>query len=201
MSTERTPEVTSGGVPEPSLEAMQEKDPEELKRIRAEKKARLVRILARGFTHDKLHVDLPEHLYGEWIPNDPISILEAESIGFAVDTTYATKQRRGMHDHGDGRAVLGDCVYMVMLKEDKEIHDEIRREAFELANGKPGDIKATQTEERGFAEQSRGSGLPIVQESRSRQARKAELEAALRANAGADPGVTSTGSPAISQVT
>lgn len=199
MSQERAIETTAGTIPDASLAAAQEKDPEELKRIRAEKKARLVRVLARGYTNDRLTVDMPPGVYGEWILNDPLSIQAAEAIGFKMDTEIAKKQLAGVHDTGDGRSVVGDVVFMVMDSEDKELHEEIRREAFELANGKPGQERG-QKEEREFVADARAAGLPIVEESRNRTARKAELEAALRRNAGADPGVTATGSGPVQQV-
>lgn len=199
MSTERELATTST-IPAASLAAAQDSDPEALKAIRAEKKARLVRILSRGYTHDRLHVELPDNVHGEWIGNDQISILEAETIGFRVDTQYASKQLKGLHDVGDGRAVIGDVIFAIMDIEDKLLHEEIRREAFELANGKPGQVKAEQREERDFATSARRTGLPVVEESRNRAARKAELEAALRRNAGSNPGTVTTGSGPVEQV-
>lgn len=199
MSTERDI-MASGNIPAASLAAAQEQDSAAVRETREAKKARLTRILERGFVHDRLHVDLPDTLYGEWIGNDQASIMEAETLGFKMDYEYAGKQLRGMHDVGDGRAVIGDVVFMVMDREDKEIHEEIRREAFELANGKPGQARASQGEEKIFSEKARKEGLPIVQESQNRQARKAEIEAALRSRAGVDPGAISSGVPHVDQI-
>lgn len=201
MSTEREVMQTDGtSATMETLATAQERDPAAIKAIRDAKKAKLVRILQRGYAHDRIAVELPDTLYGEWIVNDQFSIHEAETIGFRIDTEYASKQLRGAHDVGDGRAVLGDCIFMVMDAEDKAIHDEIRREAFELANGKPGVERATQKEERDFAAIQRQQGLPVVEESRNRQARKAELEAVLRKRAGATPGVTETGSAPVQEI-
>ena len=175
-----------------TLKDAQERDPEDIKRLRADKKSRYARILDRGMIHDRLHVDLPEHLHGEWVSNDRISIIEMETLGFSIDRTHAAKMPVNRNDQGDGTAVIGDTIFMVCEKEDKEILDEIRREAFIAANGKPGDVRKSQREEKEFAASNQTLGLPVIEESRERTARKADIEAALRRNAQQDDSVRST---------
>src|SRR5690242_7548495 len=41
---------------------------------RAERKARLATILDRGFVQDRLTVELPPDVHGEWVRNDPLEI-------------------------------------------------------------------------------------------------------------------------------
>lgn len=164
-----------------SLSAALEKDPEEYKRIRAERKARFSRVLERGMIADRLKVDLPPNLWGEWIHNDLQSITEAKLLGFQIDTEYATK--RALHDQGDGMSVVGDCVYMVQDMEDHLLLEEIRRENYEAAHGKPSRAVRLQGEEKEFAGATRTLGLPTIEESATKQARRAELESALHQNA------------------
>lgn len=112
---------------------------------RAEKKARRAKVYDRGVIGDRLYVELPEGLYGEWVKNDVVEIHRKEGLGFKIDTEYA--KRRALHDKGDGASYVGDVVFMVCSKEDKEIIDEIRRERYEAThNPKSG----KQKEERDF---------------------------------------------------
>lgn len=164
-----------------SLSEALEKDPEEYKRLRAEHKSRFSRVLERGMIADRLQVDLPPSLWGEWVPRDKQSVYEKELLGFKVDTEYARK--RALHDQGTGESIVGDCVFMIQDIEDHNLLEEIRRENFEAANGKPGGTARLQGEEKEFVASSRTLGLPTIEESAAKLARKAELETALRKNA------------------
>lgn len=164
-----------------SLTEALEKDPEEYKRLRAERKTRFSRVLERGIIADRLQVDLPPTLWGEWVPRDKASIFEREMLGFKIDTEFATK--RALHDQGTGESIVGDCVFMVQDIEDHNLLEEIRKENFESANGKPGRAARLQGEEREFAAQSRTIGMPTIEESVAKSARKAELQAALQQRA------------------
>lgn len=158
-----------------SLKSALDKSPEE--GTRAEKKAKLVQILSRGMAVDRLRVDLPENLYGEWIPNDQAEIQRMELLYFKVDTEHAPKSK--LHDTGDGKAVLGDTVFMTCSRETHEILEEIRREEFVKANGPPGETVTTQREEAEYASATDRIGVPMIQESLARVAKKAEIEKAL----------------------
>jgi hypothetical protein len=161
-----------------SLSEAMSKDPDEYKRLRAERKARFSRVLERGMIADRLQVDLPATLWGEWVPNDKQSIYEKQLLGFVVDREYATK--RALHDQGDNMSIVGDCVFMIQDVEDHNLLEEIRRENFEAANGKPGQTARLQGEEKEFMAQSRTIGMPTIEESASKAARKADLESAVR---------------------
>lgn len=156
-------------------------DPEETKKLRREKKARLASVLERGLVADRLQVDLPPDLYGEWVPNDPAEVLRMQTLGFEIDTKYAPA--RALHSKGSGGgSVIGDTIFMVTDRETKDILNEIREEEYSRAHGKPGTVKA-QKEEKEFSTQTQQQGLPVVEESKTRAARKAELEAVLHAKA------------------
>lgn len=104
--------------------------PEALKRIeKAEKgelKAKLAAILDRGIVEDRLTVDLPSHLHGEWVRNDPLEIKRLETLGFTIDREYANK--RSIHTDGSDSAIVGDVIHMICPREIKEVIDEIRHE-------------------------------------------------------------------------
>jgi len=166
-----------------SLTQALDREPENIKELRAQKKARLIRVLDRGVIIDRLHVDLPAHLHGEWFPKDTLAVHEANVLGFHVDTEYATKMPMFDNKDPDGGAVVGDVIFMVCEKETKELIDEIRTENFERVHGKHG---RGQREERDFATSTRAVGLPVVDESSSRTARKQELQEALQKAHGSD---------------
>lgn len=145
--------------------------------IRAEKRARFVRVLERGFTIDRLHIDLPSHLYGEWVPVDQIE--RAQTLGFVEGTEYAAK--RGLHDKGR----VADCIFMVQSREDHELFDEVRQEMFIQQHGSPDEKRRLkQQEEQEFHNVVENQiGLPVVDESVERESRKGEIREALEAAA------------------
>ncbi|HEX9430476.1 MAG TPA: hypothetical protein VF944_08875 [Candidatus Bathyarchaeia archaeon] len=177
MSIERTVVDPSSGAEFPMSEAIKS-DPKEIQKLRAEKKAKLARILERGMIADRLTVDLPPEVHGEWVPNDKSEIYRMKMLGFKIDDEFAVK--RALHDEGDGRSIVGDTVFMTCDRETKDIIDEIRRDNFERMNGKPGATTKRQKEESEFKAQSEAIGMPVIEESASRAARKADLEAALQ---------------------
>lgn len=180
MSEERQVIDPKGG--EVSLSEALKTDLEEHKKLRAEKKAKLARILDRGVVADRLSVDLPSELYGEWVVNEKSEIHRMQTLGFKIDTQYA--KAHALHDQGDDRAIVGDTVFMVCDRETKDILDEIRRENYERVNGKPGEERKGQAEEREFSEPTKGLHIgPVVEESRERVVRKEQLEAALQKGA------------------
>lgn len=77
-------------------------------------KARVARVLDRSFVVDRLHVDLPDDLHGEWVPNEPWEIIRYQTLGFKVDDEHAVKRK--LNDSGDGKAVVGDVVFMTQPK-------------------------------------------------------------------------------------
>lgn len=148
---------------------------------RQERKAKLARILERGIVHDRLHVELPPDLHGEWIRKDPLEIKRMQTLGFWMDTEYAPK--RALHSDGTGAAGVGDVVYMLCERERKEIIDELRHDQLIKMNGKPGDVNAKSKEELEFeANNKRETGGEIqgVFESKTHSARARDVADALQ---------------------
>lgn len=134
---------------------------EEMKKRRAEKKAKLVTILSRGVVNDRLHVPLPPDIVGEWVPNDKMEIYRMESMGYKIDTEYA--KQRALHDNSGDKAVVGDVIFMVADKETRELIEEIRVENYNAANSPKA---GKQREERDFELQAAQQGLPSQIKSR-----------------------------------
>lgn len=124
---------------------------EDLSKIpRSELKARLARVFDRSMSFDKLRVDLPPELYGEWIPSDHQSMREAELKGFRLDETYAPQQT----SFKSNRHV--DAVYMIMPKIVKELADEI-----ELDNYNKRHNPTKQIEDNHTGPSAEAIGLPV----------------------------------------
>ncbi len=141
----------------------------------ADKKAIIARVLERGIIIDRCTVDLPKHLYGEWVSEDPIEISRMQLLGFEKDTTYATD--RSINASGDGVSKIGDVVYMTAPVEVKEIIDAVRAEMYERANP----TKDKQKEEKDFQRLADKTGLPVIDESSVDAAREADIRSALGA--------------------
>lgn len=104
---------------------------------RSEKKARLAKILDRGLVGDRLHVELPNDIYGEWVPNDKVEIYRMQSLGFVVDKEYA--KRRALHNDGTAdTSIVGDVIFMTCDRETKDIMEEIKRENYDKVNAPKG---------------------------------------------------------------
>lgn len=145
-----------------------------------QKKARLATVLDRGMTADRLHVNLPDDLYGEWVPADDNEIVRMQGMGFELDNKYAPK--RALHGGGTGEARVGDVVFMTTNRETKELIDEIRREKYIEVHGKPGSESIhQQREEREFNAASKGTeGITGITESSTARADAAALREALQ---------------------
>jgi len=140
---------------------------------RAQKKIRLASVLDRGIVGDRLKVDLPDNLHGEWIFNDQTEIMRMEALGFTVDTEYAPK--RALHSKGTGASYVGDVVFMTCEKETKDLIDEIKREQYTRLNRKG----KTQKEEKDFNKMTEREGLDPIGEGSVNEARKEVIEQAL----------------------
>lgn len=153
-------------------------EPTPVEEDRATKKARLAKVLDRGLSADRLSVPLPSHLHGEWVPNDQTAIYEKEALGFQIDSEYAPK--RALHSKGgQNMSIVGDCIFMVCSKENKELIDEIRHEQYLKLNRKG----KVQKEEKDFNTQASNIGLEPISEGSINEARKAELEEVLKTQA------------------
>lgn len=91
-------------------------------------RTRAVEVLTRGLTTDRLAVpNLPPHLYGEWVRDDPFQIEDMKKQGFWDGSYYA--MNRATHGDGSVGAKVADVVYMVTHRRNKEIIDEERNRA------------------------------------------------------------------------
>lgn len=153
---------------------------------RTEKKARAARILDRGITADRTMVEnLPSNLHGEWVANDPLEIHRMKILGFQIDDKYAIK--RALHSEGgDSMSIVGDAVFMITDKENKEVIDEVRYEQYIRMHGtraQKAELNLAQDgvkEEKEFKAQVGAIDLPIIEESKITQARKDEITDALQ---------------------
>lgn len=165
-------------------------DPPEVKEAlsRAERKKRMARVLERGLVGERLMVELPPHLHGEWAPIRLIDYYK--SLGFEIDNQFA--RNRSLHSRpelgGQECAVVGDAVYMVQSVEDFEIWEELRSDRYFQMNNKPARDGETsnQIEERAFKDSAKtldegASTVPVVDNSKAREARKEQLAAATAA--------------------
>ena len=149
-------------------------------RKRVLKKARLVRVLERGRVADRLHVDLPSDVHGEWILNEQMAITTARLKGFEIDDKYAVK--RGLHTDGTGKPIVGDVIFMTMPMEDKELLDEVARDMYNQRHGDPRKRglrdEAVKAENRAATELMREDGMPVIDESSTVAVGAPEIEAA-----------------------
>lgn len=176
MSEERETVIVRTDVKAETLDKIEAKTPES----RAQHKARLVQVLERGVVHDRLKVELPPSVYGEWVRRDPLEINRMRMLGFDVDTEYAPK--RALHSDGTGAAGVADVIFMTTSRQNKDIIDEIRQDQINRLNSKPGDNIQNAKEEQEFAEnvaRATDGEIPVIIESKLREARKAEIEEAM----------------------
>lgn len=125
-------------------------------------KRQVAEIYERGLVGDRLHVELPKELVGQWVPNDPQSIYRMEALGYVIDNKFATKRR--LHDKGDGAAYVGDVVHMIAPRQIRDVVEKIKRERYDRIHGKPG----RQKEERDFEANQQtiaSSGISTINES------------------------------------
>lgn len=97
-------------------------------------RARLASVTERGLINDRLHVDLPDSVHGEWVNADPAEVAMYESLGFTVDTEYAKK--RALHEE-TGSVRVGDVIHMTCPKELIEVINENKQKKFIEMHGDP----------------------------------------------------------------
>jgi hypothetical protein len=165
MSEQREVEITIGS-------------PEFNKLPKAERKARLARVLSRSTGLDHLNVELPAGVYGEWVHNDPVSIHSKRLLGFEIDTTYA--RQNALHSGEEGPVRVADVIFMTCPQEVYDLKREIDAENYEKFHGKNvgGNIKS-QAEEVNFTGKQSEVGLPLIQESITSNVNADQLQAAL----------------------
>ena len=126
-----------------------------------ERVARLVSVMDRGMTGERLKVDLPNDIYGEWVPNDKMEIYRMESMGFRVDEEYAMKN--ALHNDGTGKPIIGDVIFMTTPKLIREAQVEATRRKYIETHGDPKDKKRLHSEEKAFLSSLKtAGGVPAV---------------------------------------
>lgn len=100
---------------------------------RKEFAAKAAKVLSRVVVTDRLNVELPPDVYGEWIRDDAVSLAEAATLGFEIDKTYAPS--KALHRDAEGKAKVGDAVFMTMPKWQKEEIDKIKKEQYARQHG------------------------------------------------------------------
>lgn len=116
--------------------------------------ARVVSILDRGILHDRLKVDLPPGIHGEWVRNDPLEIDRLQAIGFRDGTPFVDS--RILHHDGQ-RGAVGDVTYMVCPQQVYDAIERARHEKLLRDNGRPGDIGRKTKEELEYEANSQRS--------------------------------------------
>lgn len=122
-------------------------------------------VYERGVVGDRLHVDLPPELVGQWVPNDAMAVYRMEALGYVVDKKFAPMRR--LHDKGDGASYVGDVVHMIAPRQIRDAIDEVKKERYERINGKRGQSK--QKEEKDFENQQKqleGAGIKTINDSK-----------------------------------
>lgn len=142
---------------------------------KAELKSKRAQVLERGMTTERLRVDLPNDLYGEWVPDYPEEVARAESLGFWIDREHAKKRR--LHSDGSEASYIGDAVFMVTTKENYELLEEIRLERKLAMHGEGGKDK----EEKDYSAKVRSEApeVPVIDDSKTKRVGRSEIEAAL----------------------
>lgn len=151
---------------------------EERAASRSERKARIAQVLDRGVVGDRLYVELPADTVGQWVPKDKAEIARMESLGYRLDSEFATKRR--LHDGGDGLSYVGDVVHMIADKETRDIIDEIKRERYDKMND-----PSRQKEERDFKASTNtlsDVGIKGTVESSTNVVKRDDIAAALKPN-------------------
>lgn len=96
-----------------------------------ERFAKVATILDRGVIFERLKVDLPDDLYGEWCRNDPLEIDRMRTLGFWVDDRYATK--RALHSDGTSSNIVGDVIHVITTRQNKDMIDKVKAEQARIA--------------------------------------------------------------------
>lgn len=162
--------------PDAALEQAKEK-PAILSESIEVRRAKLTTILERGVVGDRLHVELPNDLYGEWVRNDPMEISRAQALGFWVDVDHASK--RALHTDGNKAAIIGDVVFMVTTRENKALIDSVQAERIRNTHNPKKPKEEKDFEAQTYADT--GGIIPTLNEGKQRSLTRDEIAAALNA--------------------
>lgn len=159
-----------------TFKAMEGKEENPANETREQRKARRAAVLERGVINDILDVpNLPKDKYhGEWVRADPMQVRAMQALGFWIDTEYATK--RVTHSDGTSGNRVGDVIFMVTDRENKELIDEIRDEQRKRAEYRG---KRAEHEFQSATARDTGGEIPTFVESRTEVAPLQNLTGAL----------------------
>lgn len=148
----------------------------ELAKLKAEQKKIYAQMLDRGLVYDRMSVQLPPDLHGEWVRNDAAAINRLATLGFRDGSDYV--RDKALHSDGTGKVIVADVVFMVIDKIKKEAYDEA---ISELGARRRGDNR----EEKEFASsiETNFPGVePVISESsRTQQVGADEITTAVAA--------------------
>lgn len=145
------------------------------KEERTKLKAKRAVMLDRGLVNSNLAVDnLPDHLHGEWGPNDPNYIRDMTEKGFIIDNEYTADKMR------TSAGKIPDVIYFVTPRWNKELQDEVVGEAADKKHGKKGDGKLQAEEKEAIA--NAAGDLPIISESGEDILDSGQLEGVLNSH-------------------
>jgi hypothetical protein len=128
---------------------------------RKEFRAKAAKVLSRIVVADRLAVELPGDVHGEWIRDEPTAIAEAQALGFELDSTYAVKNK--LHTDAAGKAKIGDTIFMTIPRWQKEEIDKIKQEHYNKLHG----VRGSKPAEELNYESNISSATPVINESKT----------------------------------
>lgn len=116
-------------------------------------KKRLASVLDRGFTVDRLTVNVPPDQWGEWIPNDDASLARADLLGFTPAPHLIANQK--INDNGTQRQGVGDVIFMTQPMWMHQMIEKKRREDYARNH-----LQTKQREEKDFINSNAKIDMP-----------------------------------------
>lgn len=124
-------------------------------------KAQVAKMVSRGVVMDRLTIDLPNDVHGEWIRDDAVSIAEAKAVGFAPDDKYGIDS--SLHTDATGKITkVGDAVFMTMPKWKKEVIDQVKKQEMERHHGIRNGKQVGKPSEESQYESNLKAGMPDI---------------------------------------
>lgn len=146
----------------------------------ASKKARIARVLERGIIGERLAVNVPTGIHGEWVADDPVEIDRMRSLGYEVDKEFA--QARSIHTNADGVPKVGDAIFMTCPQEQYDLIRAVKQERFEAMHNPRGKGREKEEAEyRGKVEEETPE-VPVIDASKKSRVGEDEIRRALAGN-------------------
>lgn len=99
----------------------------------ADRKAKILKVLDRGYLNDRLMVSIPNDLHGEWVDRrDDVEIMRKKGLGFDfyIPPATAGEEIKTLQSDGTKHVIVGDVVLMTIAKPEYEIIQSVYRERF-----------------------------------------------------------------------